>query len=77
MCLVDDDGEVPDIFCNDERCLQVFHKACLVQVGHLNYFPLAGVLCISVGFEGQAMVHVCAGSHSAVDTHSSRESHEL
>ena len=35
MCLVDDDEEVPDIFCNDERCLQVFHKACLVQVSML------------------------------------------
>ena len=55
MCLVDDDGEVPDIFCNDERCLQVFHKACLVQVRHLNQLWCS----LSVLDLRDKLVHVC------------------
>ena len=55
MCLVDDDGEVPDIFCNDERCLQVFHKACLVQVRHLYQLWCS----LSVLNLRDKLVHVC------------------
>ena len=52
MCLEHEgeDGAIPEIFCNDERCGQVFHKACIVEV----------CVCVCVCVCMCSCVHVCA-----------------